>query len=364
MQTNKYNFILELVRGNKLSSSQKDRLLELSALEFKRGASEFDERLSKIEEVLKEEILEENQSEDNKVKPLPRPKETYELLSFFSSTDGGIKNLTHSFNYGYISYDDLMQKCKEEFNEGKIKYPNVPIPLLRRIEEFAFSEKPNWYIKRGKEKHFKTLGWSSPEFVEWYKTNKIHPVEHAYYNTEMIIPFKETIQVRADLGNLINIINELSENVFENAITVNIRETVNSAQFYTDVDQLGSAIYYIFIAIKNISLKNFCDTVEIDFEIDQETRMKLLKITHIDSTTNKSINDFDFLGGDLKSVREQLWGLCNYDIMARFNEGSYRKIILSDNSKEFEKINNNWIGKNYSINDNDIKGFTHILKFY
>lgn len=366
MAKDKYDFILNLIENKKLSPSQKERVLRLSILETKKDGIKKDTELFKrIEEIEKKLIGERNEGDgiSKQKSKKHKPKDTYELLNYFSSTDGGMKNLTHSFNFGFIAYDDLMKKCKEEFEQGRKKYPNVPEALLKRIEDFAFSESPDWYIMRGDEKIEKKIGWSEPAFVKWYKEKQTHPANDAYYNSEMIVPFKETIQVRSDIGNLIKLINELSDKVFQKEIKPIIKEAIHSAQFYTDVDRLGLAIYHIFTAIKQASSKNFCDEVEIDFEIQDV--FKIIRIVHIDSTPTKSVNDFDFLGGDLGSVKNNLWSLCNYDILAKFQEGEYRKVILSDKPKETEKneATGKWMGKNFKIEEK-VKGFTHVLKFY
>jgi hypothetical protein len=366
MAKDKYDFILNLIENKKLSPSQKERVLRLSILEtMKDGIKKDAELFNRIEEIEKKLIGERNKGDgiikQNKKKH--KPKDTYELLNYFSSTDGGMKNLTHSFNFGFIAYEDLMKKCKEEFEQGRKKYPNVPEALLKRVEDFAFSESPDWYIMRGDEKIEKKIGWAEPTFVKWYKEKQTHPANDAYYNSEMIVPFKETIQVRSDIGNLIKLINDLSDKVFQKETKPIIKEAMHTAQFYTDVDRLGLAIYHIFTAIKQASSKNFCDEVEVDFEI--QDGIKIIKIVHVDSTPTKSVNDFDFLGGDLGSVKINLWSLCNYDILAKFQEGEYRKVILSDKANETEKneATGKWIGKNYKIEEN-VKGFTHVLKFY
>jgi hypothetical protein len=366
MAKDKYDFILNLIENKKLSPSQKERVLRLSILETKKDGIKKDTELFKrIEEIEKKLIGERNEGDgiSKKKKPIHKPKDTYELLNYFSSTDGGMKNLTHSFNFGFIAYEDLMKKCNEEFEQGRKKYPNVPEALLKRIEQFAFSESPDWYIMRGDEKIEKKIGWAEPAFVKWYKDKRTHPANDAYYNSEMIVPFKETIQVRSDIGNLIKLINELSDKVFQKETKPIIKEAIHTAQFYTDVDRLGLAIYHIFTAIKQASSKNFCDEVEIDFEI--QAGVKIIKIVHIGSKPTKSVNDFDFLGGDLGSVKNNLWSLCNYDILAKFQEGEYRKVILSDNLKEMEQneATGKWMGKNYKIEEK-VKGFTHVLKFY
>ncbi len=360
MTKTKYDFIRELLKDKKFNQNQRERILELASRELSTEGN-LEERVLKIEEML---AGGDDPPENEKKSPPHKPKETYDLLSYFSSTERGMKNLTHAFNYGFIAYEELIKQCRNEFEEGKKKYPNVPVSLLKRIEEFAFSETPDWYIMRGANKTAYSTGWSEKEFIKWYKENQIHPALDKEKEKEMINPFRETIQVRTDLGNLYRLINDLAVMVFQNSIKLTIKEAINSAQFYTDVDRLGLAFYHIFTAIKQVSLKNFCDEVEIDFRV--QDNFKVVEIIHKDSVPTKSVNDSDFLGGDLATVKKNLWGLCNYDIIAKFPEGKYRKVILSDKIGEFEKNENTgkWLGKNYQLSNTTITGFTHNLKFY
>ncbi|HLO55536.1 MAG TPA: hypothetical protein VK169_14680 [Saprospiraceae bacterium] len=372
---NKFEFIIDLLNKKSIPSNYKEKIFHLISNELavvNYHDTTMLERIEKIEQKINnlknessydEQYNKDEKKEEQKLNVLHKPKQTFELLSSFSSHDGGIKNLTHAFNYGYIEYEELIKNCKEEFDKGKLKYPNAPIALLTRIEQFAFSDSPKWYFMRGEEKIWKSLGWSEPTFVYWYKEKKIHPSNDAFYSSEMIKPFKETIQVRSDLGNLIKLIQELTTITFNKSVNVTINESVLAAQFYTDVDRLGLAIYHIFMAIKNASDKNFLDEVEIKFKI--QDNIKLLEFCHIDSTPTKSVHDYDFLGGDLNSAKNYLWSLCNYDIIAKFKEGTFRKVILSDKNGEMEKSESGkWIGKYFPVNADIIKGFTHILKFY
>lgn len=368
---NKFEFIVDLLNEKAVNSNYKEKMIKLISNEIEAVSSQDElilKRIEKIEKIINNQVKEINTNnpipeDKHKVTQFHKPKETFELLSSFSSHDGGIKNLTHSFNSGYIEYDELLKNCKEEFENGKIKYPNVPSALLSRIEQFAFSDNPNWYYMRGNKKIHKSIGWSEPTFIKWYKEKQIHPANDAFYASEMINPFKETIQVRSDLGNLTKLIEELKVITFNKSLNVTLEESVHSAQFYTDVDRLGLAIYHIFIAIKHASDKNFLDEVVINYSI--KNNYKQLEIIHIDSTPTKSVDDYDFLGGDLSSAKNYLWSLCNYDIMAIFKEGAFRKVILSDKINEMEKNESNkWIGKNFPIENELVKGFTHVLKFY
>lgn len=345
---NKYKFIKELLESNSITTTQKEMVLRLSAEALDK------EKVKALSEI---EIKKFKSNNNKKIQLLPRPMETYELLNKFSTGDGGIKNLTHAFNYGYIEYDQLMKQCRKEFDEGKDKYKNVPIPLLTRIEQFAFSKEPKWYTRRGKDRVYYNLGWSEPSFIEWYKKNKTHPSENAKYAKEMIIPFKETIQIRADLQNLNSILEANRDIVFgtPSFIEMEIDSSIKTAQFFTDVDSLSNALYHIFIAIKNNAERNFCDKMKIEFEILKDKNIKILKIIHLDSKPSKSIKEYNFLGGDLNATKKSLYGLCNYEIEAEFPEGFYRKTILSDKTNFIEEE---------EIKNENVLGFTHKLKFY
>lgn len=303
--------------------------------------------------------IEKIENPDNNIKP--RPKETKLFLSLFNNS-GGLKYLTHKFKDEKPKYSDFINLCKDEFQKGKIDYPNVPNALLRRIEEFSFSETPEWFIRKGNKKILPRKGWAESSFVEWYSQKiNIHPGYDSKWNKEMIIPFKESIEVRA--GNLNYIIEDaLNESLGDskNNFIVN-QNTINieTAEFYTDVDSFKFALLHIFSTIKDRSDKNFCFEININYINKSLTGgvYKTLIITHIDSEPTKKSNDKDFIKGDLKTIQRKLWGLCNYQIQGKFPDGYKSITILTDNDDE--KLN-----LVTEINPKNIKGFTHILKFY
>lgn len=347
-------FINDLLNNPTATKQDRERIVELLLKERDKGFVTEEQVKTMIESYLGKGG---ETTEPKKKNDYPEPKQTYEFLSFFSQNDGGLKNLTHDFNYGYIDYDVFMAQCRKEFEEGKEKYPKVSKRLLARIEAFAFKESPDWYIRRGKEKETIEYGWSKPSFVEWYKTNRIHPSRDTFYNKEMIIPFKESIQVRADTGNLKRLLDSLVSMVFGEipSCKVSVSDNLKDAQFYTDVDSLGQALYQIFSTIKEYSEKNFCDEVEVDYYTEGE--YKVLTVTHVDSKPTKRANDKDYSGGNTNAIRNQLMGLCNYEICAVFPDGPFRKIILSDNYNVFKK-------GLIPMDANTIKGYTHKMLFY
>ena len=142
-------------------------------------------------------------------------------------------------------------------------------------------------------------------------------------------------------------------------------QNINTAEFYTDVDKIKLALSHIIATIKDMANNNFCYEIEIDFinETLNGGNYKMLVITHLNSEPTKHSNDKDFVKGDMKTIQSLLWGLCNYEIEAKFPDGVRKKIILTDNYKDYKK----YVDKGESIPINDsmkVKGFTHILKFY
>lgn len=370
---NKSKFIVDILDyslKNKIDDNTKERLIKLIGKEIeKTGIIENDilARLRKLETLIGPKEPNEKVEKQSLGIKLHSPKETKSFLSLFNNSEG-LKYLTHKFNDGKRDYDAFIELCKKEFDKGKKEYPNVPDAVLRRIEEFAFALNPEWFIRKGNEKIFPKKGWGEPTFVEWYnKDINIHPGYDSKWNNEMIIPFKESIEVRA--GNLKTIIEEIlitglgtSKSNF--IITLN-EQSINTAEFYTDVDKIKWALSHIIATIKDRADLNFCFKIEIGF-INESLgggNFKKLIITHINSEPTKHSNDKDFVKGDINTIQKNLWGLCNYEIAAKFPDGVRKKIILTDDYNDYK----NYVEKGESIPINDsmkVMGFTHILKFY
>ncbi len=363
----KSNFITDILDYSikkKVDDKTKEKLINLISKEIERTGiieTEIIGRLSRIEGMLahsdESQKKEKGFSEKGFSGKHHKPMETSLLLNnLFTENEGGTKNLTHAFNLDFIEYETFISKCKEEYDKGKEKYPNVPDALLKRIEEYTFSTEPKWYIRKGKEKIEPKLGWSEPRFIEWYKTEKKHPWYNGRYKKDMIIPFRESIRVRADSEYLYKLINETFDLVFGTSQICEIildEQSLKHADFYTDVDNFGQAIFEIFSTIKDMSIKNFCNKIEVGFHTEGD--FKVFFITHIGSSSTKRSDDKGFLGGNLKTIKNKLWGLCNYEIHSKFPDGYFRKIILTETKEE--------VNGTFPINDT-AKGFTHILKFY
>jgi|GEM_PF-1572790 hypothetical protein len=362
--------ILDYSLKNNFDDKINERLVGLIGREIEKTGiieNEILERLHKLEGLLDTKKPIEKEEIRLLSGKLHRPKETKLFLSLFNNSEG-LKYLTHKFNDGKRNYDSFIELCKKEFEKGKAEYPNLPDALLRRIEEFAFAPNPEWFVRNGSEKFFPRNGWSEASFIEWYnKDINIHPGYDSKWNTEMIIPFKESIEVRA--GNLKNIIEEIlttSLGASKSNFTINLNEqNLNTAEFYTDVDKFKLALFHIISTIKDRADKNLCFEIEIDFQNEslKGGKFKIVEIIHVNSEPTKNSNDKDFVKGDMKTIQSNLWGLCNYEVTAKFPDGVRRKIILTDDYNEYKSYVEG--GEATPIYDKSkVKGFTHILKFY
>ncbi len=364
--------ILDFTIKKKVDDKTKVRLVNLISNEMEKTGiieTKILERLERIENYISKKPSKGDDKKHIKSK-LHLPNETKSFLSLFNNSEG-LKYLTHRFNGEKPEYNEFIEICKEEFDKGKKDYPNVPIQLLTRIEHFAFRKNPRWYIRKGlniKDKIYPEKGWSEPTFVEWYKNpTNIHPGYDSKWNNEMIIPFKETIEVRA--GNLTKIVNESIDFAFGNSkdsyIIDKDDKSLDTAEFYTDVDMFQQALIHIFSTIKEKSEKNFCFTLSIEF--DNETLKggiyKTIYITHIGSDATKNSNDPAFAKGDFNSIIDNLKRLCNYEVHANFPDGIRKRIFLTDDHKEYVTYCKPGISTPV-MDESTIKGFTHILKFY
>ena len=359
------NSILDFSLKKNIDDKTKERIFSVISTEIDKSSNIENEILERLQRIEAKIPGNENfPDKENPSIPIHRPKETKSFLSLFNNSNG-LKYLTHKFNEGKRDYKSFIELCRQEFERAKDEFRNVPSTLVKRIEDFAFSENPTWYIRKGKEKLSPGSGWSEKSFVEWYNDkNNIHPGMNAKWNNEIIIPFKESIEVRA--GNLVRIFEEAIELVFgeskDNFVINRNDDNLNLAEFYTDVDMFQHAITHIFLTIKDRAEKNLCFEININYRnttIDGGDFKEVI-ITHVNSEATKDSKDPSFAKGDLKTIQNNLWSLCNYEIEAKFPDGLKKKIILTDNSEDYKK----YVKYNKSVDIISVQGFTHILKFY
>ncbi len=396
MQKDKIDFIVDLLADNRIEASLKEKVSDLATKELKRifsVESENRERILEIEKKILEkteivlkhwtseevnveskklnnpfEALDSIQKGDNiesnirpksHTKSLPNPLHTKNFLTYFRDSEG-LKYLTHDYKdlANKIPRKLLLSIAKREFDEAKKKYPDVNYKLLRRVEEFAFKENPNWTIRKGKKEITINLGWKAKEFIDWEASSLVHPCMDSVWNTKMIEPFKKTIEVRD--GLLLDIIEEAISLVFSkedlDIFVINYnKHNLLSGRFFTDVDWFGQAIYKILSGTKKKAENNGFYNISIEYLEVFEDNYKCLKIIHHHSKPNRSSKSNDLVSGDFNDIKKDLWSLCNWAIESEFSNGFRRKYLLWDSN----------IGEtDFEVSKEEVKGFSHLLLFY
>ena len=375
MSKAKIDFISELLANKKLDSPTKQKFFDLAAKELKLlGMPNQDiyDRLNEIENkiqsfdqgTIKPPII--NPPPSQKKFIIPDPKETNAFLVNFNNPEGFLRDLIHDFKDPSKPPKrlDLIKNAKLEYDALILKYKKVPEKLKRRIEEFAFSESPDWFIRKGEIENRITQGWSSSVFTLWYDNQPEnltkHPVRNSKWNQLIIEPFQKSIRIRD--GLLLEILKENIDLVFtneeKNKFNLKINEPyIVTADFYTDVDSLKVAIYHILSEIKYYGLKYSNFEISISFKSD---KFKCLKICHVNSKPTKVLND-DFMQGNLKTIRNLLSGLCNWAIEGKFENGNFRQYYLFNKSM-LESLHHQ--KEPQVVLEAEPTGFTHLLYFY
>ncbi|HBG70064.1 MAG: hypothetical protein A2W93_10020 [Bacteroidetes bacterium GWF2_43_63] len=381
MAKDKYDFILELIANKKLSLNQKDRVLNLYALELKKDGQLLNERLEmiisenkidlelikRIEEVeSKMRKLNDEQNaplkpaEETKIRIEPNPKHVADFMSLFNQRDG-LKYLTHDYDENDdFEIDKILIQANKVFTEATKKL-FIPQSLWRTVKQFAFdSKQTEWTsISADYTKPIPiTIGWATKELRNWSKQNKLHPIRNNEYKN-IIKDFKRITRIEAPDFEIL--IDKTLGSVFADDIE-NFevqKNALEKADFYSHVGYLKAALEAIFEEIKKRSDSSLNKKISIHYErsiSDEGYYLREVLITHHNSFPSKELklilqewNE----KGNMGKIKEKLRGYCHWSVETIIEEKATKVNILRDKeSPDFELI------------DKVPVGFTHILTFY
>lgn len=359
MEKNRYDFIIDLINKNKLSQSQKNRILKLSALELQKGNKEFDVRLSKIEELIKG---------DNNTKPYEvkkkiygNPKHVADFMSLFNKRDG-FKYLTHDYDEtDDFNISKTLTESEKIFKEITHKNLNIPQNLYSIVWQYAFTKiNPNWRsISEDYEKEINiTIGLSSKEIQDWSNINHLHPIRNEDYR-KIILDFKRIIRI--EKNNLEKLINTVIKTTFNSQLDDFIidKKDLSKADFYSHIGDLKSAFSTIFEEIINRADVSDKKRISIEYERDaiEDYIIRRINITHFNSYPTKElellINEWQEKGS-MGNIKEKLSGYCHWSVETMIDGKATKVNILKEkNTPEYE-----------IIDTKKTLGFKHILTFY
>jgi RNA-directed DNA polymerase len=309
---------------------------------------------------------------------LHNPKEVVTILKNFSTNNSALKYSTHSWNAGidkglFEGLEDFLKKAKREFNKISRPLKKLNRRFYSKINSFLFYDKvglKGWGIHRVK------FGWSSPELLERWKqeiqinSNKkpedIVISEEAQFQLktprgveliqkfkQVIDIFKNEIEIRDEFPVLEDLILEFHDKYLREFVIKDPEslKTLKNKTFYTDVDYLRKALDLVF---ENIQKRPYHR--EVSYSVENKIDSLTIMILQYNSfNKGKSIYDekLSLKKGDLSTLKDRLFNLCDWSIESEFMEGLYRiNYLVSDPSvPNFVKLES-------------ADGFKHLFTFY
>lgn len=342
----KYDFIKLMLKSRNLSLNDKKRLVLLATQEIEKKDNITQEGGTGAPEGGKITVEEKPHA----------PKDTAAFLSLFNHEDG-FKFLTHDFDPGSeMEYSQLLKMARDTFMSAKDKY-TIPTSLRALMFTMLYGGKDKtWMDSNGKRQ---TENFACNKWIQWAKDNaKIHVLSNESIK-KVLMAFRSTIRLvlSEDTDSQLKTIIKRQEKKHANLSIIS--ENLNNAdEFYTYVYYLEKGIKLI---LDDMS-KRFKESpkVKISYEstLNDDYRLCVIRITQYGSFSSKSLEDvqskFSGGGGDFYSIRNTLYGYCNWSVESKWGDKVMRWNILDDTGKE----------ETEELNFTDISGFTHILTYY
>lgn len=270
------------------------------------------------------------------------------LLGAFS-VESDFKYLTHRFDAESDDFIDTVNRCRNFLLECKDRIPSHLYKLL-----FGFLFGLNWIDSNGKT-HSDFCGCD--KWIDWCLDNPgVHPMDAFYEEFEA---FKNSIRIyNGTFDDSVRLIKE--SNGFNNIVIRPDYPSLGLLDCYVDVGELKRAIIAILKDINSYHNVSSFPDVQITCSqgevLIEKTNTELLYITHLGSSSKRSIEDavshFNIGGGFISDLRKILEDVALLSIETNWNGCPRRwNVIKMEGQSDIEEI------PGQSIN-----GFTYIIK--
>jgi len=374
MGKSKIDFIVDLLENENISSSQKEKLFALTAIEIK-SFSETELKILKEIEIIKEKIglsdkLPEKPKNPSKPNFLPEYKNPRSTASFLLEYNQNIflKSTTHNIDSNLLAAINEQLKVKEydfKLHQSAIQNAYVELKnkhftikgLVGKIDGYIWGKVP-W-----SEEEI-AMSWSSNELEEWCAANpkqcpnpEIDDLNHKPFNfqkiklknglsiknfNELVLYFKKQLTIRSD-NSILDLCKKWNFQ-FKEVVSFNLESVPTNIEFFTDVEKLAQVYVKTIRMCINSSL-GIKPEIKLNLQerknISGETEI-VFSIHHINSKFQRSKESLTRYGTDFTGIiSNQLNGLCNWELVADFDKDVYGSIYLwpkSDNFSPSEKL--------------------------
>lgn len=290
---------------------------------------------------------------------LHRPKDVADFMKLFDDANG-LKYLTHEFDDPNKTFDihTFLKQSERLFTKSVGLYGLFKIPpsLYAVVKNFAFESRPKWTAEEEI-----TEGWSSPEWITWSELNG-HPLKSRKFEP-IVQSFRQATRIKNSLRNVIDTAVNLKFGDKKADFHFDYHELVDRADFYTYVVTFKRALVALFDEI--------CGRPQfpnVKFMYDRgsvgDYRTRIVTIVQEGSyPTNKTLDEtlgkLRQGGGQLYSIRNHLFGYCDWHIETIWDEKPVRVHFLKEGMK-YNKIE----AQVDELTTLTYPGFAHTLTFY
>jgi hypothetical protein len=365
MVNNKYQFIKELLENKRINPKQRERILELAFKEISEEGA-LDQRLQKIEEIIfyDNPPSKTTPSDNIKICDYINPLNLYNALLAFNQNEV-LRTTCHPisranlevivFKIGNSEYDfkKHLKLIKENF-EFLSKNEKFTIKMYTLIKNYLTGDglwssqniNYSWSNKNLEDwanKHPNFVPNPEDSLIEIFG-NEGYSLEKPFISkltnksirnfSELVSFFKSLWHIKVDnpLQSILEKKNtDEKHNEWANIQFNNFSQTLN---LFTDVDKLVQAYSKIIHLIKqNSNLNENQQEIVISFYSDGSN--KILSIHQLNTFWKKSVSDTlerPFGNSMFPLIQNQINGLCDLHIQAKFEDNQTYKVNLWDGS--------------------------------
>jgi hypothetical protein len=375
MAKTKYEFIRELLEDKRITSIQRERILELASKEISLEGT-LEERVQKIEEIVFNHNSAENINPPTKTPDSQSLSEYINPINLYNALLAYNQNAILKTTCHPISSENLeviIEKSKSEkyifekhlelikyHFEDLAKKENFTIKMYSLINNYL-NGNGSWSSQNIK------YSWSNKDLQNWANKNpnivpnpedslietlgnEGYPLENPFISkltnqaieifNDLVLYFKSLWHIKSD-NPLQRILEKRNEDYkyeeWANIQFVNFSQTIN---LFTDVDKLVQAYSKIIHLIKENSNSN----QDIVLSYYEDASQKILSIHQLNAFWKKSISDTierPFGNSMIPIIEKQINGLCDLHIRAKFeDEQSYKVNLWDGKERKAENIPN------------------------
>jgi hypothetical protein len=304
-----------------------------------KAVTKFNETIGKKANLIKRLARDrKNRSEHNPHEVLHDPKGTVDFLKEFTKVEP-LKYLTHSYDGDNFEYDSFINKCGNQFISLIENHPNVPHPILLKINRFLL-----WHDQDGWGGDKVAIGFVAPSVAEYARTNKKHP-----YYMELDLPVKDSfggeiqsfrgimekfrreIRFTAETPDLYEWFEQNETRLNLDQVDYEISDSLYDVDFYIDMDQFRHGLTKL---IDGMAKRSRAKEVKIDLN-DKGAFFELTLDQYGQKVDRSSPADEkvhpDTISGDFRGARDRNFkGICDWSFEGTFQDGKVYRINYLD----------------------------------